>query len=144
MLCCLIACGNIAARVVLLIEINKDRMYLLTWWKKILVYNPFSLFCVKKQWSPLLKVHLNKKISIFFLFQCLHVGISYIKTVKIVWSHKICCFHVFIISFLEKKLFLKITYVFQMPERETDPVSSCCGGFHYAVQQFCQKFNWDG
>jgi hypothetical protein len=30
MLCCLFACGNIAARVVPLIEINKDRMYILT------------------------------------------------------------------------------------------------------------------
>jgi hypothetical protein len=27
MLCCLIACGNIAARIVLLIEINKDNIY---------------------------------------------------------------------------------------------------------------------
>jgi hypothetical protein len=33
----------------------------------------------------------------------------------------------------------------QMPERETDPYSSCCcGGFHHAAQQFCQKFNRDG
>jgi hypothetical protein len=32
-----------------------------------------------------------------------------------------------------------------MPEREIDPVSSCCcGGFHYSVQQLCQKFNRDG
>jgi hypothetical protein len=31
-----------------------------------------------------------------------------------------------------------------MPERETDPVSYCCGGFHYAVQQLCQKCNKDG